>query len=491
MILPERSIKFTIPQVLFSLSTQKHCSLEWGRAGGKSTVFGWRIKDIVDKMPRAKCGIVGSTYQQLLTRTLPSTVEGLELLGFKKDQHYFVGKRPPPQWKWHEAYQPPLNYDNYITFYNGTGFQLISLDNADSGRGLNLDAVLGDEAALFDKEKLDYNVLLSNRGNIHRFGHTWLHHSEFFASTTPVSLTGRWFTQLEELAIKNPKEYCHIIAESTYNVENVGWDYFKNLQRKLTPLIYNAEVLCIRPGRAQTGFYPAFNENQHTQQISNDSFVLNLNYNLDKLKGTIPDADVISSQPIDIACDYGARINTIVCGQQTSNTYRIINALFVKTPQTIMDLAIEFCNYYQWHRNKEVNYLYDHTAEYRDAARTTTFADEFTKVLESNGWRVNRIYVGQAPLHSTKYMFFDLILREETTSLPKIRINRERCKYLILSILQAGAKEGRKGIEKDKNPEKRIGAVDEETTHFSDAFDTLVYFKFKNAIQTTGYFMTP
>lgn len=489
MNLPEVNIKFTAPQAVFAIAQQKHISLEWGRGAGKSTVLAWRLKEIVKYMPRAKCGIVGSTYQQLLTRTLPSTIEGLELLGFKKDVHYFVGKKPPPSWKWDEPYQPPLNYDNFIIFYNGTGFQLISLDNSDSGRGLNLDAVVGDEAALFDKEKLDYNVLLSNRGNIHRFSHTWLHHSELFLSTTPLSISGRWFIQLEELARKNPKEYFHLIAESTYNVENVGWDYFKNLQRKLTKIAYEAEVLCIRPGRAQTGFYPSFNEQHHTEEVSNDKFIHDLNYNIEKLRGRIPDADVLPTQPIDVACDYGAKINSLVAGQQRNGPYRIINSLFVKSPSTVMDLAQEFCDYYSWHQNKTINYIYDHTAEYRDAVRTTTFADEFTKVMEANGWTVNRIYVGQAPLHSTKYIFFDILFREENQLLPPIKINRVNCKYLVISMLQAGAKEGRKGIEKDKSPEKRVGAIDEETTHLSDAFDTLVFFKFKYKLEDPGWYV--
>ncbi len=483
MNLPEKQIKFTAPQLLAALSHQKRLSLEWGRGGGKSTIIGWRVKEIARLMPRSKSGIVGSTYQQLLTRTLPSTIEGLELLGYKKDVHYFVGRRPPKEWRWQEAYQPPLSYDNYISFYNGTGYELISLNNSDSGRGLNLDAVLGDEAALFNKEKLDNNVLLSNRGNIHRFAHTDLHHSEMFSSTTPVSSTGRWFIQREELAKAHPNEYCHIIAESQYNIDNLGWEYFRMLQRTLTPLVYNAEVKCIRPGRAQTGFYPSFNEEYHTLQVSNDKYVLDANYDLEKLRGAIPDGDVIRTLPIDIACDYGARINTIVCGQEHTSMYRLVNALFVKSPQTIMDLAQAFCDYYHWQICKEVNYYYDHTAEYRDAARTTTFADEFTQVLVKNGWRVNRVYVGQAPLHATKYLFLNIVFKEEHAHTPKIRMNRDRCKYLIVSILNAGAKEGRTGIEKDKRPERKEDAVDEETTHFSDAFDTLIHSKFKDRMQ--------
>lgn len=488
MNLPEKHIKFNLPQLLASQATQKYQSLEWGRGGGKSTILGLRVKEIVKQMPRSKTGIVGATYQQLLTRTLPSTIEGLELLGFYKDIHYYVGTRPPKHWRWDEPHQPPLRYDHFISFYNGAGFQLISLDSLDSGRGLNLDAVIGDEALTFDKEKLENNVLLSNRGNIHRYKHTWLHHSELFASTTPYSLKGRWFINLEEMARKDPANYFHLRAESTYNLENLGSEYFRSLKRKLTPLAYNTEVMCIRPGKAETGFYPSFNESIHCQIISNDSYVLGLNMNLDKLRGRIPDADLIQTAPLDVACDYGANINTLVCGQlNAGNLYRILNALFVKSPLTISNLAQEFCDYYQFHRNKTVNYYYDHTAQYLDAVRTKTFADVFTDVLTNNGWKVNRIYCGKAPMHATKYIFFDSLFKRDNPSLPDIRFNQENCKYLTISILQAGAKEGRNGIEKDKNPEKKKNVIDEETTHFSDAFDTLVFFKFKDVLQGGGY----
>jgi len=487
MSLPQVDIKFNVPQALFAMVQRKETYLEWGRGTGKSTVIAWRIKDIVKHMPRSKNGIVGSTYQQLLTRTLPSTIEGLELLGFKKDVHYFVGKRPPPEWKWEEAYQPPLTFDNYITFYNGTGFQLISLDNPNSGRGLNLDSVIGDEAALMDFEKLSYNVLLSNRGNIHRFKHTYLHHSLLFASTTPVTVRGKWFTQQEEKANQDPNKISYIIAPSTYNFENLGVDFFRINKRLSTQLMYNAEIMCIRPTRSATGFYPAFDEIIHTYLASNDNYVFGSEYDLNILKGKVPDADVLNA-PIDVACDYGAKINTLVCGQLVSERFNVLNAMFVKTPKTIADLAAEFCQYYSFHKCKEINYIVDHTAIPRNA-NGSSYADEFQKVMEQNGWSVNRIYVGQAPHHAVKYVFMDQLLKEETQSLPRVRFNAENCKYLIISIQQAAVKEGRNGVEKDKTPERNQHAIDEETTHFSDAFDTLVYFKFKDGLAQRGSFV--
>ncbi len=487
MNLEQPEITLTTPQLLFTMAETPETYLEMGRGSGKSTIIAWRIKEIVKHLPRAKFGIVGSTYQQLYTRTLPSTVEGLELLGFKKDIHYVVGKQPPKEWKWLEPYQPPLRYDNFILFYNGTGFQLISLDNPDSSRGINLDGAIGDEAALLDKDKLSANVLLSNRGNIHRFNH-WLHHSTLFASTTPLSKKGRWFTNQEEEALRAPKKITYIIASSRYNFHNLGKEYFAMNKRLLTPLMYDAEIECIRPGRVQTGFYPSFDTNRHTYNASNDDYVMSANADLLVLKGSIPDVDV-KPIPFDLSFDYGAKINTLVIAQEDGELYRIINAMFVKDPNGIVDLVEDFCKRYESHPVKEVNYWYDHTAIPRDAVRTTSFAEEVQRVLENNDWTVNMIYCGQAPRHDTKHLVINRILKEEESNLPRIRLNAERCKYLVISIEHAGARDGKNGIEKDKRPERDGKSVDEETTHFSDAFDTLIYFKFKDGIQEQGFYV--
>ena len=52
---------------------------------------------------------------------------------------------------------------------------------------------------------------------------------------------------------------------------------------------------------------------------------------------------------------------------------------------------------------------------------------------------------------------------------------------------QAGAIEGRNGIEKDKRPERREGQDQAEATHHSDAGDTLGYFKFRSRMKSSGY----
>lgn len=487
-----RPLIYNLPQLLFAKSRHKLTSLEWGRGTGKSTVLATRIKDYAIQLPRAKIAVPGETYKQLLTRTLPSTIEGLELIGYKKDLHYVVGGRPPKQWRWKEAYQPPLDYHDCIIFPNGTTFQMVSLDTDSGGRGNNFDGVIGDEAASMNVVRLSNNVLAANRGNIDRFRNHWLHHAILFAGSTALTQSGRWFSELADAAKLDPDKCLHIIATSFLNQHNLGEEFFKTCMRLMTTMQYNAEILCLRPGHVENGFYPNFSEAKHCYDATNTNYLFGLNYDVKELRRETckSDSDHRDDLAIDFACDWGARINTMVCGQPApiGDEYRFISAFHVLSPMTLHDLATKFCDYYETKSRKYANFHYDHTAVYKDAARTTSFADEMTKALQARGWTVNRIYHGQAPSHKTKFLFWSIAHREDGSSrLPVFRYNKNNCSFLIVSIQQAGALEGKDGIEKDKRPERREGQKQEEATHYSDAMDTLGFFKFKSRLGSAGY----
>lgn len=488
--LPTKTLELNIPQMLISFAPQKHLNLEGGRGLGKSFIVGRRIQQIVNQMPRSKCAIVGRTYEQLFTRTLPSTINGLNHLGFVKGLHYWVNTRPPKQWLIPEAYEPPLSYDYCITFYNGTTFQLVSLDKTESGRGFNFDAVIGDEAALLDFDKLQNNVLLSMRGNLEKFRKCPLHFSTLFVSTTPVNNKGKWFLKREELALEFPKEYFYLRASSYYNLENLGSEYFRNLKRVLIPSIYNAEVECRRNNAADKPFYPTFNYEKHTYTASNDNYLISIlrNNKLPEELNSLFDTDVDKAKPIDVAMDYNAAINWLICGQPGKDEYKNINAFFVKTPKTLIDVVNDCCRYYRYHDCKEVNYFYDHTAVHLDAMRTKSFSEEVRDAFIANGWKVNMIYCGQAPKHGVKRLFFETVFSELPNSRTmKIRINAERCKYMIASIEQAGSVDSRDGIKKDKSSEKDKNTPQEEATHGSDAFDTLNYNALNRGTRVVGF----
>lgn len=487
MILQDKKLELNLPQLFTILAPQRRKYLEWGRGTGKSTIFAYQIKELAHQMPRSSNVIVGETYQQILTRTLPSTISGLERMGYIKDFHFFIGRTAPKSWKWDEPYEPPLRYDHYMHWYTGAGFHFVSQDRPGSGRGLNTDAVLGDEMTLLDFEKLFNDVLATNRGNLDRFGKCSLHHSEFFCGTVPMTTKGKWVYRMEDEARSNPKEVFYLRASAEENKHNLGENYFKENKRRLPDLIYNAEILNIRPDRVQGGFYPQLNETKHTYTAYNNEYLDKLNYKVDTLDSR-QDGDVMHDQPLDIAFDYGASINVCVVGQENNNVFRYLNLLYVKTPMRLVDVCNNFCDYYAHHKCKVVYYYYDHTAIGSDAVRTITYADEVTSILQSRGWKVIHMYIGKAPNHHTKFLFWSAILSGDPR-LPGVQMNSSNCKVLLVSMLHAGVKEGRNGFEKDKSPERNTNVDQAEATHPSDAADTLLFGKYSGLFnQNDPYF---
>lgn len=480
----KKELVFNLPQLLTVIAPQRKKFLEWGRGTGKSTIIAYQIKEIAHQMPRSSSLIVGETYQQILTRTLPSTIASLERMGFYKDLHFFIGKTAPKSWKWQEPYEPTGKYDYYMHWYTGAGFHLVSQDRPGSGRGLNTDAVIGDEMTLLDFEKLFNDALATKRGNIDRFGKCPLHQSEFFSGTVPMTNKGKWVYKMEEEAKKSPNEIFYIRASAEENRINLGENFFKDNKRRLPTLIYNAEILNIRPDKVEGGFYALLNEEKHTYSAYNYTYLDSLDYNVTEAHlNSKQDNDVNHDQPLELAMDYGAHINVAVVGQESMNTFRFLNTLYVKHPFRINDLINNLCDYYSTHRNKTIYYYYDHTAVFTDASRTITYADEVINILRSRGWTVIPVYIGQAPSHHKRYLFWGIALSDDKR-MPHIQINKHNSKVLLISMLHAGVKEGRNGFEKDKRPERNTNIDQSETTHPSDAADTLLYGKYSTTLTT-------
>lgn len=472
-------IQLTLPQLMTVLAPQKHKFLEWSRGGGKSTVISKSVSDKPIQMPRGAFFLVGETYNQILTRTLPSTIAGLEMLGYYQGVHYFVGRKAPAKWKWEQPYQPPLNYDHAIHWITGACTHLISLDMPNSGRGLNTDGGDGDEAALFDYEKLHANVLATNRGNLHRFGKCPLHHSTMFASSVPMTNKGKWLYKMEQEAIADPSKIFYLRADSRHNIHNLGKDWFAEQKRILTTTVYNAEVLNIRPDRVEGGFYANFDEAIHTADNYNNSYLLNIGFDMEKVqnRGCLADGDLKPDMLIDVSFDWGTAINTIVAEQEYGGVSHGLSSMYLKAPHTVDELVDKFCQYYSAHKHKTVKFWYDHTAISKGNTGVS-FEDIVKRTFIKHGWLVISKNVGRAAGHHDKFLFWSAMLGSQDSRLPRFTLHKTNCKHLIISVQQAGVRQGKNGFEKDKRPEHQKNAIHEETTHFSDAMDTLWYFKY-------------
>ncbi|MDJ1472843.1 hypothetical protein [Xanthocytophaga flava] len=513
------------------------------RGVGKSTGIAWLVKEVVEKMPRSSWGICGNTYMGILTRTLPTTVAGLEKLGYIKDVHFFVGRRAPEQLRWPMPLTQPLKFDHFIHFYNGTGFHLISQDKGGgSARGLSLDGVITDEALMINKEQFDQDVVPTLRANLRRFGHIPFHKGQFHFTSMPYGNEGKWimdfgnyyerqdnydFIYLRNEIIKlqlqfldNPdrnfrirtweqlqklekecvfyrqkrgkdKGKFYMEASAFDNLKNLGLDYYTRERAKAaSEFTFQVEYLGKRTDKIEGGFYPYLSDLHRYSTYDND-YLHSLEYDLEKI-GLIDsraDSDCIATQELWLGADWGSKINCLSIGQTREYGFDFINAMFVKTPQILDDVAKNFCNYYKYHLKKVVNFVYDHTGNTQMANSKLTYAEQFTKILEEHGWTVYRLTEGAANFHNDKYMLLSRLLKENDPHLPKLRFNKNNCKYLLISMDNAPARDGKNGIEKVKTSEKSTTIPQETATHFSDSGDLIICHLYGDLLDTEIPFM--
>jgi len=473
----------------------------WGRGTGKSTHFAWKMHRIVQDMPRSASAIVGATYAQILTRTMPPVIEALERLGYHKDIDYLVGKKPPTDWGWEQPYQAPLSYERFIIFRNGAGFHLASQDREGKSRGLNIDYVLGDELLTLDRKKLEDEVFAANRGNLDRFGKKSLHHGFDMATSMPTNLKSQWILdygnyydeqgndfwliwnklvklQLSFIDGKSPTRMREIIREMTEmrrmlrfyknkegllfsvsnvfdNIQNVGIDYIKQMRRQMSEMSFRVEVLNERINTIEECFYK-LNEDIHTYDSYDYHYIDNLDNNFDRLASLDcrHDGDILRDHPLDISIDFGGVINAMVVGQEYSPAeYRYLKGLYVKEPDGISHLVNKFNEYYHHHNNKTVYFWYDHTAIGRYGGRET-FVDETTRLLSALGWNVVLCSIGVTPRSEDRYLLWEIMLKGGDDRFPALRFNRPNCKELLMSMQLAPIKQSDKGFKKDKSSER-------------------------------------
>ena len=529
-----KPLQFNRPQLRFMISRLASAVSLWSRATGKSTLIAWLMHLIVTKMPRSCWALVGSTYAQILTRTLPSTIASLERLGYLKDVHYFIGRKPPVGWNWPEPFERPVRYDHFIIFYTGAGFHLISQDgNGSSSRGVNLDGYIGDEALLLDRDKLGTDVIAANRGNKDRWPGCQLHHGKFLFSSMPWGDTGKWLLeeaayyerdgqnfglvrerlialQLEFVDARSVKTrlglYEEILALSAQlafypnprtlmrngrevkkgmlyseanifdNLTNLGIPYLEEQRREMSDFMFLIEILNQRPKSVEAGFYPLLRAH-HAEECPNTTYVTGLDFDLEKLavRDSRLDGDCRAHQPLRVSVDWGSSISTMLVAQVHADIgeYRFLKGLYVKHPKLIKDLAALFTTYYANHVNRVVELIQDNEwGSSRRPDSDLTYNEQLIEELRAAGWRVRVLDQGRAPDYAVRYKLGMDLLGEQDARQLRIRFNKNNCKDVLTAMSLAPVRQGSRGqIEKDKSSEKKKTVPGQEATHFTDNVD--------------------
>lgn len=473
----------------------KNLYLEWARGAGKSTILGWVVKEAAIQLPRATGILVGQTYMQMLSRTLPSTKEGLEMFGYYEGIDYVIG-RSGKKLGFEMPFQSPSKWENVVHFRNGFILVLVSLDNPNSGRGLNSYIVIGDESALNDPERLFNNVQTTNRAKKTWFEKSPLLNAEIFASSTPMTQKGKWFTAVEkEISdakkgiknkIKNPDQWLFIKANAYSNARNLTRDWFDRMEMNApSKRHFDAEIKNIRPKFILESFYPQLESSKHYYENFNNTYLESIGVSANKGSFNCKqDADLKKTKPLIIELDWGV-FNSMVISQDDGEEWNFLKSLWVKNPKIIDDLIDdEFAPYYSSHSKKVIHLYYDRNGNNRQANSKITLAEQAIAAFKRNGWKVIvKTPPTLDPPHNEKFIVVNYLLRYGgTKGLPKIGINMHNAYDLTVSLEDAPAKEGNKGIQKDKSSERSKTTPQEHATHLSDAFDLAIYWRYKDKV---------
>lgn len=488
-----------------------------GRGMGKGAIQAGRLMTNFQGMPGSMGGFVSPSVKRCLTNILPSMLIHLERWGFKRDLHYVVGKRPWKALHWKSPIFTPANWENTISFYNGSVCNIISQDRAGTSNSMSLDYIIIDEAKFINFEQLKDETFLANRGNEQYFHNFPLHHGMTITSDMPVTKKGSWFLSYKDDMDKELVEAieglvyakwrakrqqkampsqadaiqkkidridaklsflrskCLLYKEYTsiQNLALLGEEFIRRAKRDLPPLTFATSIMCKRIEISTDGFYGGMREDVNLYTAPNEN-VLNLEALND---GAIPndcrqDSDLDAQLPLIIAFDANANINWLVCGQVGKDgKLRVLKSFFVKYERKIPELLDDFNDYYRYHRRRQVIFYYDATFVGNSyGTHSEAFYRMIITGLRRKGWNVKSKYIGKPMNHILKNDLINRMFRGHAHHL--VLINRDNNPDLLISITSAGVKNG----QKDKSGEKLAETEEdklESRTDGSDAFDTL------------------
>ncbi len=515
---------FNRPQLLTQLVGARTTVVVAGRRTGKtdSIAAPYTLK-MMQRMKGATGGIVVPTFKHGLTNTLPGLFAAWRRWGYKKGIHYFVGRRPP------KSFLPPItephDWEQVISFYNGSVAVILSQDRPGAANSLTLSWILVDEAKFIDPVKLTQETLPANGGIKSHFSRHSFNHAMMILSDMPQSKKGSWFLEYEKKmdpqvieAIEagvyeiwrlkqkilemrkagvEPPAYLRnhlrrldaninrLRSVATYyreyssveNIELLGEQYLRDMKRDLTPLTFQTSIMCKKIGIARDGFYSSMKED-HKYNDSDFEYLDSLGFDFDPAAVDCrADRDVNRYAPICIGMDYNANINWIVAGQPDERLGRlnVLKSFFVKYERKLPALIAEFCQYYYYHDDKTVIFYYDTTALGSNyAVNDVDFRYAIIQEFERHGWRVIPVPLGNPMRHDEKYNLINRGFAGRNRLMPYF--NRQNNDDLILAIQSAGVERGRLGFRKNKAGEKLAESEEdllEHRTDGTDAFDTL------------------
>jgi hypothetical protein len=506
----KKIVTLNLPQMMVQMVQANSTLLLWGRGTGK-TVGGigpWMAR-VAEAMPGHLSGLFGKDYETLEKNILPKFIQGMEMVGYYRDQHYVIGKRPPASWP--NCLYSLKKWDKTIAWHNGTVFQEVSLFNRGSANAFDFQSGVFDEVKFMDKNQLEDEVYPTFRGFDKLFGHKPEYLSKIYATDKYGDyLELKWILDMRkkvdqkkvetvirlqlhltdlynalptagrnkkkvESYIRHIRQRLQLLrkdllyvseASAVENQENLGAKWLADKKRTMSSYEFDVAIMNDDPIRSENSFYPSLsNTNLYNHERGSD-------YNPHK--------------PFYISMDYQHSVSPMCVVQddkiigEDRPTINFSNEFYTLHPKGLKECIDLFCDTYAGHLNKMVYYIYDHTAvgERQSAQR---YKDIVVTHFRSKGWNVIECYTGVPPEHYLKFEKMKAWMEGTDEQSKLIRFNADKCPKTLISMQASGAITERGKTKKDKKYEltHRYPSIDQsETTHFSDCVDQLLWYFF-------------
>ena len=504
-------------QMLVDLISPKDLYFIGGRALAKTSgIIAQRSQKIIHDMPGSYQMFVSDTYMNALTNVLPALIEGWQRMGWREGIHFVTDKRPPSHFKL--PYKPPLHYKHTISIFNGTFFNLGSLDQPSGLAGSSYQHRFGDEARLLKKKKLDRSTP-ALRGEFVRYGHSVYYMGNTFTTDMPNILTSDddWILNMEKemdaeqielalqaalvlndikreilanLQVNNLSEkvrleksykiwneyYTRIRKDSVFfyavsslvNLDNLTDNYFKSTLKALGPEEFRSAILSFKINVAKGEKFYSYLGDQHFYEDGTNISYFN---QFDILGGPIIDGckslsskyyDI--SSPLECGVDFGD-MSSMVSGQYRGNYLYALKEFYTLNPEDEAVLGAKFREFYKDHKYKVLYMYYDRSGNQNakikaDKANYLKNAIQYNPDGSSSGWTVHLMSEGQGNIYQEEeFNLAKTIMGNMVPGLPMLKIDKLKCPCLTssLKLTKITVKTDRLGtrtLHKDKSSEK-------------------------------------
>ena len=460
-----------------------------------------RVQEVVHDCPGAPFAWVSDTYSNLHKNVIPSLIDGLRMLGWELGVHYVINQEPPKEWQdrmynkctsWKNTmvfftgfnftfisldrpsigagrsyvgifgdevkYFPEEKFTNILKAVRGMRVKYgdsvwyrsrqLFTDMPNPNHIVEYDWILK-YGKLNDKKKI---LLLIRVGFVYNetkkeFAYNKLEYEKAQAAyRTDKTVNITKIKRAYDLAYKNMQRWekrwlkarkgvsFFFISSSYVNVDILGEDWFSDeFAEGLEGLTCNILSIIPKIEASQLFYCNLAIKNFYADGFNND--VIDLHE-----FGWIQDCTVLKyldmKRPIDAGMDSGNMLS-MVFGQQTGKTMRILKELYTLPPQSVRALADQFIEYFKPHRLKVLKLYYDRSMNNYNKV-SADMATQIKKNIEYDadgnrtGWVVQLQSIGQGNISSNlEYRFFQALLSGELSrSIYTLLIDQHNCPNL-------------------------------------------------------------